>query len=100
MLRFYKFSLVAYEGFISQYGGTVTDKMCIELSKYIEISKQKVNHEVVFNRPTSIVLGCNCKIEDKNIKKLIQYARTYLIKVIKLDKHVHYSQNKFYSYEI
>lgn len=95
-LRFYKFSLAAYEGFIPQFGGTVTDEMCIKLLEYIETSKQKVNHEVIFNRPTSIVLGWNCNIEDENIQKLIQYARTHSIKVIKLDKYVNYSQNQFY----
>ena len=61
--------------------------MCIKLLEYIETSKQKVNHEVIFNRPTSIVLGWNCNIEDENIQKLIQYARTHSIKVIKLDKY-------------
>jgi hypothetical protein len=99
-LRFYKFSSAAYEGFISQYGGAVTDKTCIELLEYIETSKQKVNHEVIFNRPTSIVLGWNCNIEDENIQKLIQYARTHSIKVIKLDKYLNYLKNEFYYAEL
>lgn len=99
-LRFYKLSLAAYEGFIPKFGGAVTGETCVELLEYIEVSKQKVNHEIIFNRPTSIVLGWNCNIEDENIQKLIQYARTHSIKVIKLDKYVNYSQSKFYSYGI
>lgn len=98
--RFYRYSLGAYQHFVSQYGLNVTEKTCNELLKWAEDNKHKVEHEVTFIRPNTITLGWDCDTENEDIKNLITYARINSINVNKLDKYINYTNKKFYTIDI
>lgn len=95
-LRFYRYSFEVYKEFACKHNTQISEKLCNNLLEHIELNKNKVDHQIIFNRPTTITLGWNCDISDVKIQKLIQYATANSIKIIKLDEYINYSKDQFY----
>lgn len=95
-LRFYRYSFEVYKKFAFNHNTPVNEELCNNLLEHIELTKNKINHQIAFNRPTVITLGWNCDTNDSKIKQLIQYAIANSIKIIKLDEYINYSKDQFY----
>ena len=73
-----------------------------DLKEYFETNSAPENSDrkIYFIKPKRIVSGWDCKTEDENIKRLIEYGKKNNIQIDKLGSDIDYSNNKFHKIEL
>jgi hypothetical protein len=97
-LRICKMRVESLQGIAGKYQAPKSK----DLKEYFEKNSNPENSDrkIDFIKPRRIVLGWECNIEDKNIKKLIEYGKRNGIPIEKLEPYINYSDNKFHKVEL